>query len=727
MPRPTKSRSLFDKIDCKNVKVGDWAKQHDGESIWCTLCNKKVSIDHSGMGQINQHCRTFEHSSLSNERFSTSQPKFIKTGSTITLGKPLDRRVVEAEVIWAFKLAEQDWSFRSSDDTGKLFQRMHFGEVAEKFKMGRTKMSYVCRHGLGEAVLEETVADIANSEGCFTLLLDETANAQVKKQCDFLVRYWSPAEDEVCTKYITSRLFAHTSADHLQELVFDVLKSSHISHDHFANLSTDGPNINISLHRRLDSQLQEILHPGLLPLNPCCLHKVHTGYHKGILVYGTEVENLAFDLHSWFKIAPCKRDDFMHVAAELQDKEIFQVFSRNEALFYRHIETRWLTLVPSLQKVEERWVQCREYYLVYLPSCQQFNKTTATNKRYIRIKDNFLKENFLLIQIAFLIDVSTPFTRFLRYFQSQEPLIHIVYKEMKNLLLTVMKRFLKAEIVNKKTGKELLKIDVKKKENQLAEGNIVIGAKSEKLLKKLSPHDSKRERAKMKEFFIAVISYLQKKLPLGENLLICAGCLHPDSRKKDYTSKHIEYLAKQFPHVVKESEISIITDEWKLYQVENEKNLTGQDGRIDHYWRNVFKLKTLSGACKYPLLAKLVKSVLSLHHGNSAVERSLSDNKNTVTADRTELLDETIIGLRRMKEYARSKGGAHNIIVTQRMADLFGEANKLNEERLNDERNKKKLSEKQARDAEQKEKEKEELLKKCIKSKVSLEEAEQSF
>ena len=56
-----------------------------------------------------------------------------------------------------------------------------------------------------------------------------------------------------------------------------------------------------------------------------------------------------------------------------------------------------------------------------------------------------------------------------------------------------------------------------------------------------------------------------------------------------------------------------------------------QDERIDHYWQSVFKLKTLSGTRKYPLLAKLVKSVLSLHHGNSAVERSLSDNKNTVT------------------------------------------------------------------------------------------------
>ena len=131
---------------------------------------------------------------------------------------------------------------------------------------------------------------------------------------------------------------------------------------------------------------------------------------------------------------------------------------------------------------------------------------------------------------------------------------------MKNLLLTVMKRFMKAEAVNKKTGKELLKIGVKKKENQLADENIVVGEKSERLLKKLSPYEEKREGAKMEEFFIAVICYFQKKLPLGDKLLLSAGCLHPDNRKNEYTVKNIEYLAKSFPHV-QESEVSIVTDE----------------------------------------------------------------------------------------------------------------------------------------------------------------------
>ena len=95
---------------------------------------------------------------------------------------------------------------------------------------------------------------------------------------------------------------------------------------HFAYLSADGWNMNIDLHETLDSQLQRMFDLALLPFSPCCLHKVHKSYYKGILVYGTQVETVTFDLHSWFKIAPCKREDFMQVAAELQDKEILRKF-----------------------------------------------------------------------------------------------------------------------------------------------------------------------------------------------------------------------------------------------------------------------------------------------------------------------------------------------------------------------------------------------------------------
>ena len=93
-------------------------------------------------------------------------------------------------------------------------------------------------------------------------------------------------------------------------MVNNVLESSNISAQKMARLSTDGPNINIALHKRLDEKMKEEGHPGLLPFEPCVLHKAHGGFHKGLLQYVQDVEHLSFELHSWFKIAPCKREDY---------------------------------------------------------------------------------------------------------------------------------------------------------------------------------------------------------------------------------------------------------------------------------------------------------------------------------------------------------------------------------------------------------------------------------
>ena len=150
--------------------------------------------------------------------------------------------------------------------------------------------------------------------------------------------------------------------------------------------------------------------------------------------------------------------------------------------------------------------------------------------------------------------------------------------------------------------------------------------------------------------------------------------------------RHIEYLAGLFPHVITENEVSNVRDEWVLYQSDDKVDILEEQSRADHYWHSVFSLKTLVGEKKYPLLEKLVKSILSLHHGNSTVERSLSDNKNTVQNERDHLLEGTIIGLRRMKEYARSKGGAEHVVISERMVKHIIEARKLDEERLRKER-----------------------------------------
>ena len=119
------------------------------------------------------------------------------------------------------------------------------------------------------------------------------------------------------------------------------------------------------------------------------------------------------ELHAWCKISPFKREDFLQVAFELQSMEYF---SKNKALFYRHVETQSLTLVPTLEKVLERWAVSKEYFLVYLPKQKGFKKGAAYNERNKRISTLFKIQNVILVQIAFLIAAAIPFQNFLTTF-----------------------------------------------------------------------------------------------------------------------------------------------------------------------------------------------------------------------------------------------------------------------------------------------------------------------
>ena len=122
--------------------------------------------------------------------------------------------------------------------------------------------------------------------------------------------------------------------------------------------------------------------------------------------------------------------------------------------------------------------------------------------------------------------------------------------------------------------------------------------------------------------------------------------------------------------MIDKEKVSQVKDEWRLHQAEDDhKVLKKPNQRVDHYWCEVFKIKTTSGETKCNQLQKVVESVLSLQNANTAVDMSLSNSRNTLTKEQIGLLPELLIGLRRMKEYARLKGGSHSIVFTHNMLE----------------------------------------------------------
>ena len=166
---------------------------------------------------------------------------------------------------------------------------------------------------------------------------------------------------------------------------------------------------------------------------------------------------------------------------------------------------------------------------------------------------------------------------------------------------------------------------------------------------------------------------------------------------------HIRDLCQHHPQVVSSDEISSVTDEWKLYSLDDTISPgtagTTDDAvatevklqRVDEYWASVLTRCNITGGLKYAMLGKAVKAALALSHGNADSERGFSVNKRLLTADRASMSSETINACRLIKDALHNiaDGESVNIVVTPALLQSCRSANAVYKQYLEDERKQK--------------------------------------
>ena len=75
-------------------------------------------------------------------------------------------------------------------------------KVSTNFALGIEEVSGVARAGLGPLILESIVNDIKTSPGVYLLKIDDD---QALVKTDFLARCWTRENNQLVTKYITSK------------------------------------------------------------------------------------------------------------------------------------------------------------------------------------------------------------------------------------------------------------------------------------------------------------------------------------------------------------------------------------------------------------------------------------------------------------------------------------------------------------------------------------------
>ena len=85
------------------------------------------------------------------------------------------------------------------------------------------------------------------------------------------------------------------------------------------------------------------------------LHVGHNAFRDGLKASPIDTSELAKCIHGFFKHSVLRRADF---ALELIDLEMEEQLS-----FLRHVDTRWLSLGPALERIDKFWEAITHYFL----------------------------------------------------------------------------------------------------------------------------------------------------------------------------------------------------------------------------------------------------------------------------------------------------------------------------------------------------------------------------
>ena len=304
-----------------------------------------------------------------------------------------------------------------------------------------------------------------------------------------------------------------------------------------------------------------------------------------------------------------------------------------------------MTLGPVVDRLIEQWEPLQKYFTDLANKDPKNAPTSSAFKRSC----TRLQNKQTLVELHFLQSVMPLCHSFLELFQTEAPLVHVLYEELCWLVYMMMGRYVKASVYQNKTGQDLKEVKHGELQNQLSDKEMIIGDSTRQVLGNLDSGKQKRALLDIRKFFNTGVSYLLSNFSFNNEPLKDLGCLHPEHRLKPSNSSAIERVARKLPFA---EDVALITDEWKVYQGEEideklwkiEKDDEVELRRIDHYWRDILKLKTGSGKDKYPRLRKIVKGVLALPQGNADVERGLSDNKKMFGKDKVKLSSKSITG-----------------------------------------------------------------------------------
>ena len=135
------------------------------------------------------------------------------------------------------------------------------------------------------------------------------------------------------------------------------------------------------------------------------------------------------------------QEDFKAIQFELELEDVFLL---------HHVSSRWLSLLLAVTRILSQWTALSSYFKHLTDN----DKTVGSNDNYKAIM-HLMDNPSVFLQLLFIADIAPIFSDFLRFFQTEGPLVHLLHSALSELIRKLLLRFVTTAAVGTKTGERL--------------------------------------------------------------------------------------------------------------------------------------------------------------------------------------------------------------------------------------------------------------------------------
>ena len=685
-------QTYFQALWLNDIRFKSWLAEdpHDKKVARRTLCKKNINLLNMGISRLQLHMKEgTKHDNLAKEKIqqmqgaSTPITAFFKKGSTATstqsslastdvqpvsetdalssesaaitpqqssgsLSKYVTREeVTKAEILWAMKKVDANFSFNSCDGLGTLLAKMFpDSSIAQKFSMQRTKCSYLICHGLAPYFKDILLKKVMESPS-FVVLYDETLNRVTKdEQMDLMIRFW--VGSLVQTRYWESQFLGHATAKDLLEKFNE--GTENLPYGKMSQVGMDGPNVTKKMYKDLVAERKgDADRPDLLDLGTCGLHTVHNALQCGEKATDWNLDKTLKAFWRLFHETPARRADFVALTG----------CTEFPPEWCAH---RWVDNV----RVIEKNLKLLSHVEVFVSS---FAEKKAPNTVSFATVKAACKDPLYEEKLKFFLSVANQLKPFLTRFQTDAPMIPFLAVELEKVLRSLCQRFMKGNVL-REAGvlRKLLKLDFSKKENLLSHRDVDVGfgAKASLRKVKVSELQTLDFQKKCIAFLAGTAAKIVEKSPVQHHLVRQLASLDPNIMAEEG-----EAASKMFGNVLSALQEAKWFDDVSCDTAKQQFGAlcTSEHKTLDKFdWENdrldSFFYELLHGRDCYSKLWRVVQLCLVFSHGQAGIERGFNQNKEMLE---TNMGKDTLIALRLVQESVREEGGPVGVNVTPGM------------------------------------------------------------